>query len=281
MLWLLWKMLGEECRGSGLYPQTLFHFTDKNGLLGILESNFKITYSLEKIECQAAQLTSGDSRGDLSNEIPINRIFGAPMVSFCDLRLSELRNHMRDYGSYGIGLSKRWAVENGVNPVYYVSAKSGLLKQYIDSMAELFSIMSSSDCEGLNPLYHRLLNFYRYMKNYDAPLYRKGRLIRASHRFANEREWRYVPPIDGDLLRSFVPKDTMEDPIRKAEINDWYKDSPLVFHPSDIKYIVVKEDNERAEIVCHIDAAKHKYETVEVTRLKTRIVTMAQIEEDV
>jgi hypothetical protein len=267
----------EECRGSGLYPQTLFHFTDKGGLFGILESNFKITYSLERIECRPiTEVVDIGQEG--ANELPINRIFGAPMVSFCDLRLSELEVHMRDYGSYGIGMSKEWAIESGLNPVYYISAKAKLLEQFMSSMAELFKLMESSG--ELNSTYHRLLNFYRYLKNYDAPLFRKGKLIRDHHRFANEREWRYVPPVDNDLA-PFVSEAAMSDSNMKKAMNERFKNSPLMFEPKHINYVIVREGKERDEIIRHIEAAKQKYPRTEVSRLKSRILTAEQIRADV
>ena len=265
------KSWEEECRGAGLYPQTLFHFTDKKGLLGILESNFRITYSLERIECIT-------SKGE--SELPINREFGAPMVSFCDLRLSELRVHMRDYGNYGIGMSKKWAIEKGLNPVYYISSQAKLLEQYIESMSDMFGLMMSSDSDSLSAPYHRLLNFYRYLKNYDAPLYRRGGLVRKSHRFANEREWRFVPPID-DIATSFVAKDVMLDSEKKGAMNEKFLDSPLVFDPKHINYVIVRKDAERDEIIDHIENAKKKYPVDELVRLKSRILTAAQIRDDV
>jgi hypothetical protein len=267
----------EECRGSGLYPQTLFHFTDKKGLLGILESNFQITYSLERIECRPIKGTGKNGHKDM-DEMPINRVFGAPMVSFCDLRLSELGVHMRDYGSYGIGMSKEWAIESDLNPVYYISARAKLLEQFISSMAELFKQRESS-CE-LNTTYHRLLNFYRYLKNYDAPLYRKGKLIREQHRFANEREWRYVPPIDNDSM-PFVTEATMKDTNKKNTVNEWLKNAPLVFEPKHINYVIIREEKERDEIISHIEAAKKGYPSSEVSRLKSRILTAEQIRADI
>jgi hypothetical protein len=58
---------------SGLYPSIIFHFTSKEGLFGILEENFKLSYALECVE-------------DPSE----NTVFGVPMVSFCDLRRQSL-----------------------------------------------------------------------------------------------------------------------------------------------------------------------------------------------
>lgn len=267
----------EECRGAGLYPETLFHFTDKEGLFGILASNFKITYSLERIECLPIKATARPEGANQDN-LPINRTFGAPMVSFCDLRLSELRVHMRDYGSYGIGMSKDWAIENGLNPVYYINSRAELLEQFIGSMTHLFDLIDSLD--GMNATYHRLLNFYRYMKNYEAPLFRKEVMIRKHHRFANEREWRFVPSIDGDLA-PLVTKETMADPAKKREMNARFSDHPLRFDPKHINYVIVRSDEERSEVIDHIEQVKEKYDYDEVLRLKSRILTSEQIHNDV
>lgn len=267
----------EECRGAGLYPDTLFHFTDKRGLLGILKSNFKITYSLERIEFLPRKARTRPDQAD-TDSLPINRTFGAPMVSFCDLRLSELRVHMRDYGSYGIGMSKDWAIENGLNPVYYINSRAELLEQFITSMAYLFSVIDGPD--GMSVTYHRMLNFYRYMKNYEAPLFRKGIEIRSRHRFANEREWRYVPPIDDDLA-PFVTAETMSDPGKKRTMNARFSEQPLRFEPKHINYVIVRSDDERNEIIHYIENVKEKYDYEEVLRLKSRILTSEQIHKDV
>jgi len=83
---------------KSLYPDILFHFTTKAGLFGILENTFSISYAREKIigNRKSAQ-------------------FAVPMVSFCDLRLSQLKDHMDKYGNFGIGLTKEWANRNGLN----------------------------------------------------------------------------------------------------------------------------------------------------------------------
>ena len=90
-----------------LSANTLFHFTrHRENLLGILRDNFKPHYSLETIV----------------GALPPNGVLRSaiPMVCFCDIPLSQIRNHARDYGSYAIGLSKSWASQKSIAPVMYV-----------------------------------------------------------------------------------------------------------------------------------------------------------------
>lgn len=83
-----------------LSSSSIIHFTNKKAYLkGILENNFHISYCSETV-------TFGTQ----------NWSFHAPMVSFCDIPLSEVKNHIEKYGSYGIGLTKEWASRNGLNP---------------------------------------------------------------------------------------------------------------------------------------------------------------------
>ncbi|MBC7750941.1 MAG: hypothetical protein H7Z73_04365 [Candidatus Saccharibacteria bacterium] len=74
-----------------LSSNSIIHFTnEKDNLKNILEGNFKIHYCTESIKLTSAKTT----------------IFLSPMVSFCDIPLSEIKHHMESYGSYGIGLTK-------------------------------------------------------------------------------------------------------------------------------------------------------------------------------
>lgn len=103
---------------DSLYPDILFHFTKKENLFKILESAFNVSYAREIIIGKSSE-----------------REFAIPMVSFCDLRLTELKSHMIKYGSYGIGLTKQWANANGLNPVMYI-INSGHVDPLIPEQAD-------------------------------------------------------------------------------------------------------------------------------------------------
>lgn len=87
--------------GTNLSADTLFHFTDRlENIISILENGFYPRYCMEQIN---------------EKEIAI------PIVCFCDIPLSQIKNHINNYGKYGIGLKKEWGIENGLNPVFYAN----------------------------------------------------------------------------------------------------------------------------------------------------------------
>ena len=47
-----------------------------------------------------------------------------PLVSFCDLPMSLIRKHLKEYGNFGIGLDKKWGLKNRVAPVIYSHPKA-------------------------------------------------------------------------------------------------------------------------------------------------------------
>src|SRR3989304_3361018 len=98
---------------SILSSETLFHFTDSIiKLKSILKNEFYPRYSLESYPLDPKE----------SSILEI----GVPMVSFCDIPLSRVKEHVTIYGYYGIGMSKEWAEKKGLNPVLYLYNGSDL-----------------------------------------------------------------------------------------------------------------------------------------------------------
>ncbi len=142
-----------EMRRS-LYPNTLFHFTKRDGLFGILAGNFLPRFSSEKVVGPT-----------------LEKEFAVPMVSFCDLRLSELPDHICKYGPYGLGMSKEWANTNGLNPVNYLSSGCSATDRYLRGISALFDMVNGQEAERefMQALegYNASLESLRYMKNYE------------------------------------------------------------------------------------------------------------------
>lgn len=243
-----------------LSSNTLIHFTNtKESLLNILEESFRIFH------CREAVVLDGKKQN-----------FYVPMVSFCDIPMSEIKEHIDKYGTYGIGLTKEWAVKHGLNPVLYVGQTSRLSASYHTAMKH-FALNSENTEEFYSEEEMALLDIIRYMKNYEGTLERKSITI-DKYRFSDEREWRYVPEYKDyqDMLAG--AKDFKKNPTHHTE---QYADTRLEFEPSDIKYIIINNDSEIGQFVDHLRKTKgKKYNLHEIERLTTRILTVDQIRGD-
>lgn len=242
-----------------LSSSSLIHLTEqKEALIGILTDNFKVKYCLEKVETPA---------GDL--EIAV------PMVSFCDIPMSQIKDHIAKYGSYGIGLKQSWGQAKGLNPVLYIDTNSSIGRNYYSAAAK---VAKGKNSDNITEHDAQLLDVLRYMKNYEAPLTRRGQ-TNSKYRFADEKEWRYVPNYkEANLIVSgpAYKKDGAKEMC--AVITENLR---LEFEPEDIKYIIIKEDSEVSEFIDILRQAKRKkYSYNDVERLITRIITVEQIMSD-
>jgi hypothetical protein len=243
----------------GLSPSTLFHFTTKNGLKGILKENFKLNFCLELIP-------------DAEKPIEI----AVPMVSFCDIKISEIAEHIKKYGSYGIGLSKDWAFEKGLNPVNYQNLNSTFAQNLISNIRKLHKNKQLLIEERAG-----LVDILRYIKTYEGKLNRDGKTIE-NYRFADEREWRYVPNVRFQAeFKFFLNKKDYDTDEKKLEANKTLLNQRLSFNANQILYLVVKSEDEIGEIIEHIRTVKSKeYSLGEIERLMTRIISCERILKD-
>ena len=248
-----------------LYPNILFHFTTKKSLETILDNTFKVSYARERI-----------LGGNITKE------FAVPMVSFSDLRLSELKDNIGTYGKFGIGLTKDWAINNGLNPVMYASQSSLFTENFMNGIEDFFRLLNKSiDTSGrYETAYNNTINTLRYIKNYKGDLIRKGKDTVIDYVFANEREWRYVPPITEDIL-PFVPIEKIQTSQQKSAFNQKLGHLRLNFQPDDIKYLIVEKDSDINTLINHLRHAKSRFSKETVDRLASRILTYEQIEKDV
>lgn len=246
-----------------LSSNTLIHFTEeKECIKGILQENFKVFNCRESIVLG----------GGLASWI-------IPMVSFCDIPLSEIKDHISKYGDYGVGMTKEWAIRRGLNPVLYIAQQSTLSESYRRAW-NCFNVAEGLDAHQWTDGQKALADVLRYIKNYEGELSRKGQTT-PDYRFSDEREWRYVPAYSEacDMLLSASWYDFDDN----KQISDSKLDSyQLEFEPNDIKYIIIKSDTEIGEFIDHLRRAKgKKYSLHEVERLTTRILTVEQIMSDI
>ena len=101
--------------------------------------------------------------------------------------------------------------------------------------------------------------------------------------FTDECEWRYIPKIDASI-HNFTPV-FAEEPLLGdcflSEVNNSienHKDLSLVFDYSNIKYLIVKEENDRVELINQLDQLE--IDGLEKTMLISKIIVWEQSEGD-
>lgn len=250
----------------GLSSNSLIHFTKKiSDLEGILTDNFKLNYCYEKIE----------GKSDVNLLIP--------MVSFCDIPFSQVLKHIKSYGNYGIGLKKSWAKKNGLNPVLYIDKDSTLGQNFIFSLRSVAGKDIKKTTE-FTETQKKVYDIIRYLKNYEGDLIREGKKTIYNYRFSDEREWRYILPINNLSLMfgniSTIKNDSSKIKEAKKTLNNKIESERLNFEPNDISYIIVQKESERDKIIKTLEHIKGRYPHNEVKRLTSRIISTEQINTD-
>lgn len=245
-----------------LSSNTIIHFTKTaDALKGILQHNFKLKYCVENVNFEG----------------PLD--YAAPMVSFCDIPLSQIKEHIGKYGAYGLGLTKEWAERQRLNPVLYVQSNSFLAKSIQTTYLKFVQSSNIVDWKLLNEEEQDMLNVLRYVKNYEADLSRGG-IVEKNYRFSDEREWRYTPDYESCNVMAVTPTAyrTIEE---KKVLNSALSSLRLSFEPDDIKYIIIERDSEISEFLNVLrDTKGNKYSLNDLERLMTRIITTEQIKTD-
>lgn len=237
-----------------LSSSVLVHNTDKKEYLkGILNDGFKVFYCKE---------TLVDEKKGI--------VFHVPMISFSDIPLSEIKDQLGKYGTYGIGLTKEWAYKNKLNPVLYVAEGSQLFTSYRKAMRHFIDY----EVESYSEKEMDLVDVIRYMKMYEGALVRKGKVIDSNYRFSDEREWRFVPPHD----LGFEPVVSEAYFAKHCDaIVDAVKEIRLKIEPNDIKYILIDNEIEITEFIACLRVAFGKFPADDVDKLLTRFLTKDQI----
>jgi hypothetical protein len=244
-----------------LSSNSIIHLTKtKKNLKGILNDGLTPHYCIEKIDVD-----------DYIYEI------GVPMISFCDIPLSKIKDHIYKYGNYGIGLTKEWAIKNKLNPVVYIESDSHFSK----SINTIFrKCLTNADMSKWGDEEKSIADIIRYVKNYQKDLVRKGRTTK-DYRFSDEREWRFVPPFN-EKCKMLLVKEELDSSTKKNKENLTIQDLKLKLEPNDIKYIFVKSDEDILDLINIINAVTWSNITEQdIKRLTTRIFTTAQIKSDV
>lgn len=202
---------------------SLFHFVEKYDYLENILKKKKMPFWYVKENVQYLGIKN------------INYLL-VPMKCFCDINLHKIKLHMNYYGYYGIGFSKSWGIQKGIQPVQYTNKKSLLVAQYKKSFEAAMIDDSSVNDEIKNYLSTHIM----FMK----PLIgeqKDGSGENHNKYFSDESEWRFVFDTSNiEECEQFYLADefTTAYELNKSITNKL--DLGIDFIYSDIKYLIVK-----------------------------------------
>lgn len=201
------------------------------------------------------------------------RHWAIPMVCFCDIPLSQIRNHINKYGGngYGIGMSKKWAVSSGISPVLYASYNSPIYRQ----LKKFSSTFIPSTSENDMSVSERLLYT---MKRVTASEEEQRHIARGKKRkFYNEREWRYIPPISKEVhMEPWIPIKHGNESDYRRKLSEKTKCLRLHFKVDDVKYIITPDEEGCHSMIKFLNSLDN-LSLIEKDILKTKIITTTDI----
>lgn len=187
-----------------------------------------------------------------------------PMKCFCDINLHKLTQHINYYGNFGVAFSKKWGIENGVQPVIYANNKSLLIDEYRKSIFR--NLREGSNDEDVYPLMQMM-----YIKPLIGMQKDKEENEHLKY-YTDECEWRYIfdmEKIDPDFRQIYKVEDNMNfDTINKSLQTNI--PSELTFKFEDIKYIILNEERDFLDVQQLIDT--FKISQIEKYKLMSKII---------
>ncbi len=229
-----------------LSAETLFHFTSFQNLKRILDcKHFQANYSKERFTFRQTTVSHY-----------------VPMVCFCDIPLTQTRNHILQYDGFAIGLSKEWGIGHGLNPVFYISPMG-----FTVTLENLSAGLKSHDfAQGA------FEHTFSYMKPYNEIANQKETL------FYDEREWRFVPYVtqfEDKIVKQIY---WHEGPSKKeSDYIIGHRFFTLDFEISDIKYLITKTDEDKTELLSFLRSNEYSESLVNHS---FKILTVGEIFSD-
>lgn len=195
--------------------------------------------------------------------------FAVPQCCFCDIPLSAIQSHMGFYGEYGIGMTKDWGIEKGISPVMYVIPNSHFVK-IINGIRKAARGVADNT------------KFFAFLKCYRGVNFRRfadGKwTTRKNYLYYDEREWRYVP---SELLANeMIIRVNKKEEFDADTLSQKTKAYLCSFKAEDIRYMIVKNEEERIFLVQEIEKLSNWSES-DKKLLESRILTHALIKEDI
>lgn len=239
----------------------LFHFTERyESIVSIMTEKFKPFFCIEDLSFMYDETR--------------NITFAFPIVCFCDIPDERHSLHKKNYGDYGIGLTKEWGINKNLSIVNYSnpqSLKSSGYRVLVNYYLNKHNDSSDDFTQHFGNPFNILLMTSKPYEGYKFDK-KKREWTKSSLRFYNEREWRFLPLVDqlnwslsledfSGNYEEFFNAIEQEQPKIQAK----YK---LDFKVDDIKYIYLKDKQEKNKFISDIEA---NYTETELRKIESLI----------
>ncbi|HFF2554280.1 TPA: abortive infection system antitoxin AbiGi family protein [Listeria monocytogenes] len=213
-----------------------------------------------------------------------------PMLCFCDIHLHKLPYHVEKddatgsigYGKFGIGLSKSWCEDKGLQPITYLNKNSKTTQELSYLMNKGLTTLHD-DLDLDEEFFDYILNSLRLSKPLTGVMQMGGKDV--DKNFHDEREWRFIPDFSdvemGDFLNDATMPNKMSNNLLK-KMSDTLINEPsthLKLSVDAINYIFVETNDDRNKV---LDTIKRKWSQDMDTAmiLASKIVVYEQIVRD-
>ncbi|GAB3042352.1 abortive infection system antitoxin AbiGi family protein [Virgibacillus ainsalahensis] len=205
-----------------------------------------------------------------------------PMSCFCDIHLNKLEKHMEKYGGFGIGLSKKWGVEVGIQPIQYINVNSKLRVDFSEVFSSIFN-MKAAERKNYSHYHDYILHHLLFMKPIHGEMIVKADSYEKRH-FHDEKEWRFVPDVAStDTELPMVIDQKQMNPRSYHTYSQAIRKKPelwLKFDFDQVKYIIVQDENDRNDIINFIIEKQIGDSETERYILVSKIITFSELGED-
>lgn len=197
-----------------------------------------------------------------------------PMKCFCDINLHRMHIHLRWYGYYGLAFTKEWGMNKGIQPLHYINKASMLSKDFSKVFKKALSTKGAKSPKELLDYKSFLLHELMFYKPYDGQMYCFSTGKKSKKCFMDECEWRYVPQMTSTTMEKFIFDQTIIDNSdlkrRMSDALELYDELALSFEYSDLKYIIVKDEDDFETLIDEIDG--FPISTIDKERLVSKVI---------
>lgn len=193
--------------------------------------------------------------------------FALPMVCFCDIPLSLIKEHADFYGKFGIGMKRNWVVSNkNITPVQYINNRSSEAMYIKRCLTKLKN----------NEINESEIRSLCLAKKVSGKVYKEagGESTKILY---NEREWRYVPEIEKFKIIS-IPQHDQNYNLDEHSL--LFENLRVNFEIKDIEYLIIPNDHYRDKLINQINKNISKHSKSERLNLISRIISIEQILKD-